>query len=328
MVKNNNIKELSIAHLQLIVSLIKHGNSCISSDELGISQSSISYHLRRLRVIFSDELFIRTGKGLKPTERCIQVGHFAQDLINRVEEELIHGNNFEPSHMQRELTIVADDTACGWFGTLFNDMQKSLPRVSICARPWSLKSLEDLDTGSVDFGIHIIENAKKGIFDMDIAPCYRLCAVRNGHPLTFKGEVTIEDLAQYPVIINDLAGWNNDGNSLMQKVLEAHGLKLNIAGRIGYVSSVLSALHSSNAITYTSAVSIPPTIPGLTLLKGPKEVNEIPCSYHLYISKTHYGSQETNYLIDFMYDSFKRYVTLQYNRKDIAEIIGEVETNI
>lgn len=134
MIINNNIKELSIAHLQLIVCLIKHGNSCVVSDELGISQSSISYHLRRLRVIFADEMFIRTGKGLKPTERCIQIGHFAQDLINRVEEELIHANDFVPKQMKRELTLIAADTACGWFSTLFSDMQKTLPRVTQIGR--------------------------------------------------------------------------------------------------------------------------------------------------------------------------------------------------
>ncbi|AAN56850.1 LysR family transcriptional regulator [Shewanella oneidensis MR-1] len=323
MIINNNIKELSIAHLQLIVCLIKHGNSCVVSDELGISQSSISYHLRRLRVIFADEMFIRTGKGLKPTERCIQIGHFAQDLINRVEEELIHANDFVPKQMKRELTLIAADTACGWFSTLFSDMQKTLPRVTLCARPWNLKSMEDLDSGAVDFGIHIIENSKKGIYDMDIAPCYRLCVVRDGHPLISKGEVTLKDLEQYPVLINDLGGWNNDGNSLMQRVLEKHGLKLNIAGRLGYINSIFTALHTSNAITYTSAASIPQSIPGLTLLRGPKEVNEVDCFYRLYISRMRYGSQETNYLIDFIYDSFKHFLTQQYNRIDIAAVINK-----
>ncbi|MGL5359655.1 MAG: LysR family transcriptional regulator substrate-binding protein, partial [Shewanella sp.] len=217
-------------------------------------------------------------------------------------------------------------STCPWFGNFFNDVQLTLPRVSICARPWNLNSMEDLNSGAVDFGIHIVENTKNGIYDLEIAPCYRLCVVRDGHPLASKGYVTLKDLTQYPVIINDLAGWNNDGNSLMQKVLEAHGFKLNIAGRLGYISSILNALLNSNAITYTSATSIPTSLSGLTLLKGPKEVDEVKCSYRLYISKTSYGSQETNYLIDFIYNSFNRYVYTQYNREDIAAVIGKIPT--
>lgn len=321
MITNDNVKELSVAHLQLVISLIKHKNASFAADELGISQSSISYHLRRLRNIFSDELFIRTGKGLKPTERCLQVGFFAQDLLNRVEEELIHANSFIPSQMQRDITLIADDTACNWFGHLFNDMHNSLPRVSLCARPWYTHAMEDLDNGSVDFGLHLIKNSKKCIYDIDIVPCYRLCIVRDGHPLADKGEVTLKDLELYPVVINDLSGLNNDGNSIMQTVLKKNGFDLNISGRIGYISSIFDVLRYSNAITYTSAISVPPDIKGFTLLTGPKEVDEVECNYRLYISKARYGSQETNYLIDFIYDSFKHFAMKQYQRQDIAKVI-------
>ncbi|MGL5664578.1 MAG: LysR family transcriptional regulator [Shewanella sp.] len=323
MITNGNIKELSVAHLQLIISLIKHKNATLTADELGISQSSISYHLRRLRSIFSDEMFIRTGQGLKPTERCIQVGLFARELVNRVEEELIHANTFTPTQMQRELTLIADDTACNWFGDLFNDIQNTLPKVSLCARPWHTHAMEDLDTGAVDFGVHIIRNNKKCIYDIDIIPCHRVCIVREGHPLASKDNITLKDLELYPVIINDLAGWNNDGNSIMQTVLEKHGLKLNIYGRIGYINSIFDAIKFNNAITYTSAISIPTNIDGLTLLKGPKEVDEIDCTYRLYISKSRYGSQETNFMIDFIYNSFRKFAISQYKRADIFKIIGK-----
>ncbi|WP_223296538.1 LysR family transcriptional regulator [Shewanella pealeana] len=318
---NESAKDLSVAHLQLIVCLIKHGNACVASDELGMSQSTISYHLRRVRSIFSDEMFVRTGKGLKPTERCLQVGHFAQDLINRVEEELIHGNDFEATHIERELSLIADDTACGWFGELFVDLQKALPKVNLCARPWYLNALKDLDSGAVHFGLHIMQSGIKGIYDLEVVPCYRLCVVRDGHPLVSQGEVTLEDLAMYPVILNDLAGWNNNGHSVMETVLKNHGLKANLVGRLGYVNSIFSALQGSNAITYTSAVSLPKDLSGLTLLKAPPALDEVECNYRLYISKTRYGSQETNYLIEFLYNSFKSFALGKYERPEVAPLI-------
>lgn len=321
MITNQNLRELSIADLQLVVSLIKHGNSSVSADELGISQPSISYHLRRLRTIFSDEMFVRTGKGLKATERCLQVGFFAKEIISRVEEELIHANNFDPCEMQRELRIVADDTACHWFGDLFIELHRSIPKITLCARPWNFNSMEDLDAGTTDFGIHIIENSKKCIYDINIIPCYRLCIVRNGHPLISNGKVDMKDLELYPVIINDLSGWNNDGNSIMQTVLAKHGLKLNIAGRIGYASSILRALQGTNAILYTSAIALPQDLDGFTILKAPEEIDVIECFYRLYISKAKYGSQETNYLIEFIYDSFRKFATRQYERPEVVSLI-------
>ena len=318
---NENVKDLSVAHLQLIVCLIKHGNASAASEELGMSQSTISYHLRRLRSIFLDDMFIRTGKGLRPTMRCLQVGHFAQDLINRVEQELIHGNDFEPTHIMRELNIIADDTACTWFGELFIDLQKTLPKVSLCARPWYLNGMKDLDTGVVHFGLHIMHNSTQGLYDVEVVPCYRLCVVREDHPLAKIGQVTLEDFAMFPVILNDLAGWNNNGKSVIESVLKQHGLQANLVGKIGYVNSIYSALQSSNAMTYTSAVSLPKDLSGLTLLKAPAALDEIKCSYRLYISKTCYGSLETNYLIDFLYRSFKRFACSQYERPEIIPFI-------
>lgn len=319
-----NLKDLSVAHLQLIVSLIKHSNACAASNELGMSQSTISYHLKRLRTIFGDEMFLRTGSGLKPTERCLQIGHFARDLVGRIEEELIHGNIFEPTEIERELILLTDDTACSWFGPLFGELQKTMPKVSLCARPWYLNAMRDLDKGTVHFGLHIMQNGTKGIYELEVLPCYRVCVVREGHPLADKDQVTLEDLSMYPFLLNDLAGWNNNGNSIIEKILKEKGLSANLVGRIGYVSSIFNALNQSNAITYTSAVALPSDLTGLVLLKAPDEIDAIQCHYRLYISKSRYGSQETNYLIDFLYNSFKLYAEAKYQHPKVAPLIQQI----
>ncbi|MGI2261678.1 LysR family transcriptional regulator [Shewanella sp. GXUN23E] len=321
---HENLKDLSVAHLQLIVSLIKHGNACAASNDLRMSQSTISYHLKRLRSIFGDEMFLRTGSGLKPTERCLQIGHFARDLIGRIEEELIHGNVFEPTEIERELILLTDDTACSWFGPLFGELQKAMPKVSLCARPWYMNAMQDLDKGTVHFGLHIMQNGAKGIYELEVVPCYRVCVVREGHPLAANKQVSLEDLSMYPVLLNDLAGWNNNGNSLIERILKENGLSANLVGRIGYVSSIFNALSQSNAITYTSAVTLPTDLTGLAVLKAPDEIDAIQCHYRLYISKSRYGSQETNYLIDFLYNSFKHHVEAKYDRPEVATIIEQI----
>ncbi len=315
------VKDLSVAHLQLIVSLIKHGNACCASEELGMSQSTISYHLRRLRTMFNDELFLRTGNGLKPTERCMQIGHFAQDLVNRVEEELVHCGDFDPLQIDRELSLVADDTACSWFSTLFGELRQQMPKVTLCARPWHTNAMRDLDQGLVHFGLHVMENGVKGIYEVEVVPCYRVCIVRNDHPLARLGAITLEDMALYPVILHDLAGWNNNGNSVIERAMSECGLLPNLVARMAYINGILEALPQSNAIAYTSAIALPEDLTGLTLLKAPSALTALKCHYRLYISRTRYGSQETNCLIEFLYDSFQRFVTRQYQRPEVAPLL-------
>ncbi|QIZ78297.1 LysR family transcriptional regulator [Ferrimonas lipolytica] len=315
------VKDLSVAHLELIICLIQHGNASAAADELGMSQSTISYHLRRLRTIFDDEMFIRTGTGLKPTERCKQIGLIATELVTRVHEELLHAGHFEPSLISKEIFIVADDTVCNWYGQLLREIQQTMPNTQLCARPWNLHSMFDLDNGSIHFGIHVMPIGNKGIYEVELAPCLRTIVVHKDHPLARKGYVELTDLGHYPVVLNDLAGWNNNGNSILEKVTAEHNINMRIVARIGYVGSIYDAIADNHTITYTSLAALPDSLENHVVLLPPDELNRHKASYRLYTSRARYGSQETTYLVEFISKSFNQFIQRKFNRPELAEIL-------
>lgn len=320
MLSTKSIKNLSVIHLQLIISLIKHGNATATSEELGISPSSISYHLRYLRDIFGDEMFLRTGNGLKPTERCLQIGRVANDLVSRIESDLINAGDFDPSHINKEILLVGADTITGWFSSLFTEIQQHMPKVMLCARPWYINAIRDLDQGLVHFGVHLMNCEIRGIHEIETAPCYRVCVVREGHPLADKLQLSLEDLAFYPVIMNDLSAWNINGNSPLETVMAQHGLRPNLVAKLS-ANNIFNVLHNCNAITHTSALALPTDLTGLKLLKAPVDLNLVECFYKFYISKTRYGSQETNHLIEFLHSSFQDFVMRQYQRPEVKAVL-------
>ncbi|BCV37729.1 hypothetical protein TUM17377_30570 [Shewanella chilikensis] len=68
-----DINNLSLIHLQLIRLILEHGNASIAAQELGLTQSGISYHIKKIRQIFNDEMFVRTKYGFTPTEKCNKI---------------------------------------------------------------------------------------------------------------------------------------------------------------------------------------------------------------------------------------------------------------
>ncbi|USD37997.1 MULTISPECIES: LysR family transcriptional regulator [Ferrimonas] len=320
---NQNVRDLSVAHLQLILCLLKCGNASVAAEQLGMSQSSVSYQLRRLRVMFEDELFLRTGSGLKPTERCQQIGFIAADLVVRIEEDLLHAGHFEPMAVRRDLSVVADGTITGWFAPLFLEFQKQMPRARLCARNWHLNSFQDLDKGEVHFGVHVMPADGAGVCEVEMDPCYRVFVVRKYHPLAQKGAVALEDLAMYPVLLHDLCGMNSHGNSLMERVMSDRDQKLNLVSKIGEVHSIFEMLRYSNAITYAAVASLPRDLSDFTLLKAPDCFSAIQGFYRLYVCRSRYGSQETNWLIEFLRDSFCRYIQLKHSRPELAGLIPD-----
>ena len=80
-----------------------------AAHKVGITPSAMSHALRRLRQTFSDELLERTGRGMVPTQRALNlwgsVGAALQQLQRAVEQQL----EFDPSTSERSFTMRISD---------------------------------------------------------------------------------------------------------------------------------------------------------------------------------------------------------------------------
>ncbi len=56
--------------LQLLVAVIDEGSITRAAQRLGVTQSAVSHLLDKLRAIVGDPLFVKSGRGIAPTERA------------------------------------------------------------------------------------------------------------------------------------------------------------------------------------------------------------------------------------------------------------------
>ena len=76
---------------------------------LGMSQPAVSMALRRMRETLDDPLFIRVPSGIVPTPRAHAIIQTARPLVQRLREDLVKGQAFDPATSTETFTLALSD---------------------------------------------------------------------------------------------------------------------------------------------------------------------------------------------------------------------------
>ena len=92
------INTLSRIDLNLLVALevlLQERNVTRAAERLFITQPAMSKTLQRLRILFDDELFIRSGRKLVVTARALELQEKLPTLLSEI-ESVVSGRTFDP----------------------------------------------------------------------------------------------------------------------------------------------------------------------------------------------------------------------------------------
>ncbi|MCM3274381.1 LysR family transcriptional regulator, partial [Paenibacillus elgii] len=84
----DDIAGLDLNLLKVFEALYEEGGASRAALRLDLTQSAVSAALGRLRVIYADPLFVRTGRGLAPTPRADELKPILSDALDRCRESL------------------------------------------------------------------------------------------------------------------------------------------------------------------------------------------------------------------------------------------------
>lgn len=106
--KNIDHLDLDGHALKLLTLVVQLGSVTQAANALGVTQSSVSHQIERLRAITGDPLFVKSGRGIVPTARAQTLAHEAQHLLSQL-QAFVHKGQFEPSRLSECFTIAAND---------------------------------------------------------------------------------------------------------------------------------------------------------------------------------------------------------------------------
>ncbi len=97
MLNSNLLRKLDMQDLMVFVAVYDQSSVTEVSETLFVSQSTVSYSLKKLRTSFEDELFINTRAGMRPTYKAATMYGHVQKILESI--NLCHAGSqtFDPT---------------------------------------------------------------------------------------------------------------------------------------------------------------------------------------------------------------------------------------
>lgn len=183
-------------NLNLLVSfdaLMEERSVTRAAQRMGLSQSAMSNALAQLRLLFDDELFVRTKTGIAPTMRAQSIAEPIRNGLAQLGVALSTKSSYDAASSECTFVIAANDyVEYVVLPRLLRRLAEEAPGVRIELRHWDDHVVPDtLRTGEVDLAIGYVESIPQGheqklLFEEDY-----LFVARAGHPKV-QGKVDLE----------------------------------------------------------------------------------------------------------------------------------------
>ncbi len=130
-----NIANVDLNLLKTFEALHDESSASRAALRLGVTQSAISAALRRLRDVYGDPLFVRTGRGLAPTLRANQLKPVISEALDRCRQSLAMVDPQGSQYQGRSVVVgLSDDFEIAYGRRLIEEIAKRAPKLRLIFR--------------------------------------------------------------------------------------------------------------------------------------------------------------------------------------------------
>lgn len=130
-----NIANVDLNLLKTFEALHDESSASRAALRLGVTQSAISAALRRLRDVYGDQLFVRTGRGLAPTLRANQLKPVISEALDRCRQSLAMVDPLGNHYQGRSVVVgLSDDFEIAYGRRLIEEIARRAPKLRLMFR--------------------------------------------------------------------------------------------------------------------------------------------------------------------------------------------------
>jgi len=130
-----NIVDVDLNLLKVFEALHDEVSASRAALRLGVTQSAVSAALRRLREVYGDPLFVRTGRGLAPTLRANQLKPLISEALNKCRQSLTLLDPNASDYRGRAVSLgLSDDFEIAFGRALIEEVERRAPGLRLIFR--------------------------------------------------------------------------------------------------------------------------------------------------------------------------------------------------
>ena len=241
-----DIGDLDLNGLRVFDALMLQGSVTRAGQMLGLSQPAMSAALAKLRGQLGDALFVRTGRGVRPTPRASQLAPTVRRVLDMIRDEIVHPRPFDPARSRREFTIVTPDIGeVVFIPPLLKQAEQHAPDVAFRAVPIPFPAAaEALESGEADLAIgYFPDLAKAGFYQQRLFRNSFVCIVRAGHPHAGERFSLPQFRAATHVVVRPAGRVH-----LFEQFLRTRGIELDVRLHLSHFTSLPTVIERSNIV--------------------------------------------------------------------------------
>jgi DNA-binding transcriptional LysR family regulator len=222
---NAHLSGIDFAALATLRLVYRRMSFTQAARELDIKQSSVSYTIGRLRVAFSDPLFVRQGGGIAPTERCIEIVEAAERILSDAERAAMP-SQFDPATSTASVAISATYLSrLVLMPTVTRELRREAPGISVELITGFTNASQHLLSGRADLALSPVPVDESGIYGRKVFDDPYACLMDPQNPLA-EGKLTPERFASMPHLV---VHYGELWHPLYLGLLAQRGLNVNVA---------------------------------------------------------------------------------------------------
>lgn len=205
-----DIKSLDLNLLPVLDALLRHTNVSAAARELDLSQPAMSHALKRLRDALGDPLFVRTGRGLRPTARAEALATPLRAILGQVRDDVLAGGGFDPGRSTRGFSLCLSDVGSFvLWPRIVVAVRERAPGVGLRLRTLDTPGIAGaLEDGSADLAIGAYPRLPGGLFQQALFERQYVCLMRAGHALA-RVRLSLSGFASAEHVVIDVASRTN-----------------------------------------------------------------------------------------------------------------------
>ena len=190
--------KISAFDLNLFVimnSIYTEGSLTKAAEVVGITQPAVSNALSRLREKFDDDLFVRTGSGMVPTQKTENIIKDIQNALQLMQKSVNEPDEFDPATSQKTFRISLGDINEGRIlAILISKIEKLAPNIKLeCYYTARGQVPHALATNELSFAVDPFIPNSKDTNSSKVFSDKFVIAHRANHPVSKITEITLDE---------------------------------------------------------------------------------------------------------------------------------------
>lgn len=269
-----DLRKFDLNLLLVLDALSRERSVTLAAQRLGISQSTASAALNRLRAAFQDDLFVKTARGVEPTQLARELEGTVAEILETVHSGVLNRTAFDPATTDRTFVVIAGELGQMVFvDRLLSRLRELAPRARIrFIFPDAQERTGALEDGRADLAMgYFPQFARATLFQQLLYSRSFVLVARADHPTLRDQELTREKFAQLRHVVVAML---SNLDETIESELRRQGIARDVAVELGHAAGAGRVLTSSDLISV-----LPDSLAGIYCRSG--ELRKWPLPFSL-----------------------------------------------